>query len=119
MTTKMKNPETGDEIDVPGRRVKDHLLNGYEVVDGTDVSTIDDVPVETGEDQSDDPTKAELYDKAQELDIEGRSKMDKDELEEAVEDAEVEAETGEAPVVEAGTDATSTNMETRAEKGIL
>jgi hypothetical protein len=32
-------------------------------------------------------TKAELYEKAKELDIDGRSKMNKDELAEAVADA--------------------------------
>ena len=32
-------------------------------------------------------TKGELYDKAKELDIAGRSKMDKDELADAVDDA--------------------------------
>ena len=33
-------------------------------------------------------TKEELYERAQELDIEGRSKMDKDELQEAVRNAQ-------------------------------
>jgi hypothetical protein len=37
---------------------------------------------------SDEVTKAELYEQAQELDIEGRSSMDKEELTEAIEEAE-------------------------------
>lgn len=53
-----------------------------------DVETAEDAV--TGPDESSDeivagPTKAELYEEAQELDIEGRSSMDKDELAEAVE----------------------------------
>lgn len=120
MTTKMTHPDTGETIRVPGRRVKDHLQNGYEIADDTEVPE-GNVQPETGEDQG--PTKAELYEKAQELDIEGRSTMDKDELEKAVEEAEdaVEAETGAdtGAVVEAGTDATSTNVDTRVEKGVL
>lgn len=39
-------------------------------------------------DEQDDPTKDELYEKAQELDIDGRSTMDKAELEAAVAAAE-------------------------------
>ena len=37
---------------------------------------------------ADEPTKQELYEQAQELDIDGRSKMDKVELQEAVKEAE-------------------------------
>ena len=37
-------------------------------------------------DTADEPTKQELYEQAQQLDIEGRSKMDKAELQEAVKD---------------------------------
>lgn len=44
---------------------------------------------EAGYTESDsEPTKKELYQEAQELDIDGRSQMDKDELREAVSDAE-------------------------------
>ena len=35
-------------------------------------------------DSDEEPSKQELYDKAKELDIEGRSNMDKDELQRAV-----------------------------------
>ena len=40
-------------------------------------------------DRTNEPTKQELYQKAQELDIDGRSKMDKAELQEAVEDNQI------------------------------
>ena len=38
-----------------------------------------------------EPTKEELYEKAQELDVGGRSKMDKDELQKAVDEAQAQA----------------------------
>lgn len=41
-----------------------------------------------GQSESDGPTREELYERAQELDIEGRSDMNKDELAQAVEAAE-------------------------------
>lgn len=45
------------------------------------------------------PTKGELYERAQELDIEGRSDMDKDELEAAIAEAErAEPEQTQEPV---------------------
>jgi len=50
--------------------------------------------------ESDEPTKEELYEKAQELDVEGRSTMDKAELAEAVEEAEEADDTEEAEAVE-------------------
>jgi trans-2-enoyl-CoA reductase len=37
-----------------------------------------------------EPTKAELYEKAQDLEVEGRSQMDKDELQQAIHQAEAE-----------------------------
>lgn len=37
-----------------------------------------------------EPTKAELYEKAQDLEVEGRSQMDKDELQQAIHQAETE-----------------------------
>jgi hypothetical protein len=51
---------------------------------------------------SEDATKEELYEKAQELDIEGRSTMDKDELAKAVAEAEStpEAQPAAEPVAE-------------------
>jgi len=42
----------------------------------------------TGDHGPNEPTKSELYDQAQELDIEGRSAMDKNELQQAVEKAQ-------------------------------
>lgn len=42
-------------------------------------------PASSGSGGSDEPTKAELYDKAKEQEIEGRSSMTKEELKEAVE----------------------------------
>lgn len=40
--------------------------------------------------EGDEPTYDELYERAQELDVDGRSSMDKDELQAAVEEAEAE-----------------------------
>jgi hypothetical protein len=45
---------------------------------------------------SDGPTKDELYEKAQDLDIEGRSEMTKDELADAIEAAEGSSDAPEA-----------------------
>lgn len=128
MSTKMHNPKTGETVRVPGRRVKDHLQNGFEIADGSEVPEGN----VTADEANETTTKAELYERAQELDIEGRSTMDKNELEKAIEEAEdaeddaadsgsVEAETGAdtGAVVESGTDATSTNVDTRYEKGVL
>ena len=42
------------------------------------------------DDTAEEPTKQELYERAQELDIDGRSQMDKAELQKAVNDAEVD-----------------------------
>lgn len=50
------------------------------------------------ENTQDDPTKAELYEKAQALDIDGRSSMDKDELAAAI--AAAEKPTDEPPADE-------------------
>lgn len=94
MATKMHNPETGETVRVPGRRVKDHLQNGYEIADGSEVP-VGNVQPETGEDQV---TKEELYEQATALDVKGRSKMTKEELQDAIEKAEDEAEAGEGHV---------------------
>lgn len=58
------------------------------------------------------PTRKELYDTAQELDIEGRSDMDKDELETAVAEAQREqaeqSDTSEELSLEGRTDVSQT-----------
>lgn len=53
----------------------------------TDKTTTTDESTETTGATEEEPTKEELYEEAQELDVEGRSTMDKDELQEAVEKA--------------------------------
>ena len=52
------------------------------------VQAIRDANVPEEEEDLSDLNKDELYERAQDLDVSGRSKMDKDELKEAVRDAQ-------------------------------
>lgn len=62
----------------------------------------------------DDVTKEELYEEAQELDVEGRSKMNKAELAEAVAAAEAESD-GDGPTEDDASPQETTEADTTAE----
>lgn len=64
---------------VPATAADDNELSQPTTEEDTSTSS-------TSDNSNEEPTKEELYEEAQELDVEGRSSMNKDELQEAVEE---------------------------------